>query len=92
MMEFEKNWLVEVIVDTVCSSEKCGKDLGRYHIICEELYLSSPKNRQPKNKNYTLADLFLHRLDTHVNCVLGYKVKCSIDGCGGRAKHRGLLY
>ena len=34
MKDLEKLWLVEVIVDTVCSSEKIGKGLGRYHLVC----------------------------------------------------------
>ena len=84
---------MEVVVDTVCSSEECGKGLGKYHLVCEELLLSSPKNRQPKkNKNYTLTDLFLHRLVRHVDHILGLKVRCTIEACSGRAKHRGILH
>ena len=90
MKELEKLWLVEIILDTVCS--ECGNDLGTFHLACEEILLSAPKNRQPKNLNYTLTDLYLDRLDKHANNVLSHKIKCNNIACSGRAKHKGLDY
>ena len=52
--DLEKLWFVEVIVDTVCSADDCGSGLGTFHLVCEELMLSSPKNCDLKNKQYNL--------------------------------------
>ena len=88
VMDLEKLWFVEAIVETECSD--CGKELGRFKIICEEIVLTSPKNGELKNKNYTLSELFLNRLSKHVNYVLRHKVRCPADKCLGIAGHTGV--
>ena len=90
--DLEKLWFVEVIVDTVCSADDCGSGLGTFHLVCEELMLSSPKNCDLKNKQYNLPKLFLNRLSKHVNIVLGCKVRCTNKTCTGRARHTGIQY
>ena len=90
--DLEKLWFVEVIVDTVCSADDCGSGLGTFHLVCEELMLSSPKNCDLKNNQYNLPELFLNRFSKHVNIVLDWKVRCTNKTFSGRARDTWIQY
>ena len=50
MKELEKLWLVEIIIDTVCSD--CGNDLGTFHLACEEILLSTTPPTQVRELKF----------------------------------------
>ena len=92
VQELEKLWYAEVIVETVCSEAGCGNYfIGRFRVVSEQLVLSSSLKGEPKNKNYTLSELFLNTFSNHVNNIIRHKVRCSKRGCGGLAMHTGIL-
>ena len=91
VLELGKLWPITVVTNAVCSEDGCGIFLGSFKFVFEEsLILSPPKNCDLKNKNYRLSELFLNRINKHVNNVLRHKVRCSVENCGGLAMHTGI--
>ena len=88
VLELEKLWYIEVIVDAECSA--CSELQGTFRLVCEELILSSPKNGEMKNSSYTLPELLMNRISKHVNYVLRHKVRCFNSSCGGLPVHTGI--
>ena len=91
VLEVSKLWQWKVNVDVICSEAECGEFLVSFnYIIDDSLILSPPKNCELKSLNYTLSQLFLSRVNKHVNNIIRHKVRCSNVTCGGFAKHTGI--
>ena len=85
VQELGKLWPIQVIIEVVCSESECGKDLGKFSCIFDYvLLLSRPQNGPLADENYSLCDLIVDRIKSHVKKMVCRKIRC--ESCRGLPK------
>ena len=89
VQDIGKLWPIQVVVDVACSELDCGENLGKYSCIFDYiLMLSHPKNGQFKSKHYSLSDLIIDRINSHIKKIIREKIRCGL--CRGFPEHAGV--